>query len=161
MSITHVVYYHCGHLRLILTHEHDGDECPTNMPDTITTPENCNRCMNPKSVNDNDGNSRDEYFGSDFSNPSGSSDDATDSNYDGDDEDDEEGDDEGDDEGVDEMLIDEIMSDNGNAVPARRLMNLFTVRSNPASVAKTRKTPVTVSLYDIVFYVSQLHSDAY
>ncbi|EMD68915.1 hypothetical protein COCSADRAFT_23300 [Bipolaris sorokiniana ND90Pr] len=104
------------------------------MADSATTTENCSSCMNPKSGSNSDGNSLDRCFGSDFSSISESSGDATDSDYDGD----------------DEMLSDEMLSDNGSAVPARILTNLFTVRSNPASVAKLRRAPVAVSLYDII-----------
>lgn len=127
MSVTHFVYYNCSHLRLVVTHEHDGDECPANMPDSTTTPENCFPCMNPKSGSDSDGNSLDRYFVSEFSSISGSSGDATDSDYDGDDEDDE-----GDNGSDDEVLSDEMLSDNGSSVPARRLTNV-----NPAEECKT------------------------
>ncbi|XP_014552483.1 hypothetical protein COCVIDRAFT_110148 [Bipolaris victoriae FI3] len=118
------------------------------MPDTTTTPENCNRCMSPKSGSDSEGASPDMYFESDFSSISVSSGDATDSDYNGDDEDDDGSDDEGTDEGA-HQSDEEMLSDNSNYVPALRLRNLFTVRSNPASVAKLRNAPVAVSLYDI------------
>lgn len=108
MPITHIIYYNCGHLRLIVTHEHDGYQCPANMADSATTTENCSSCMNPKSGSNSDGNSLDRCFGSDFSSISESSGDATDSDYDGD----------------DEMLSDEMLSDNGSAVPARILTNV-------------------------------------